>query len=121
MQAAWQVQLLGTLALRSPADPGRIVSRFYSRRAGLLLAYLAYYRQQAHPRERLVGLLWPEAEEPAGRLRLRVALSALRRQLEPPGTAAGTVLAADRATVRLQPEAVTTDVAAFEAALRQAN
>ena len=55
--------------------------------------------------------LWPEAEPEAGRLRLRVALSALRRQLEPPGVTPGGVLIADRSTVRLNSEAVTTDVA----------
>src|SRR5207249_1373074 len=47
-------------------------------------------------------------------------LSWLRRQLEPPGIPSGAVIVADRATVRLNPEAVTTDVAGFESALRSA-
>jgi DNA-binding SARP family transcriptional activator len=51
---------------------------------------------------------------------LRQALSSLRGQLEPPGVPAGSVLFADRHTVRLNPDAVTTDVAAFEAALAAA-
>src|SRR5262245_27768145 len=117
MRNAWQVELLGALRVWRPDEPHRAISRFHTQRTGLLLAYLTYYRERAHPRDRLVELFWPESELGAGRLSLRVALSALRRQLEPPG-AAGHVLIADRATVRLAPEAVTTDVAAFEVALR---
>src|SRR5262245_47150988 len=123
---AWQIELLGAFCLRHPREPGRTVARFASQRGGLLLAHLALAhtagspRQQTHSRERLVELLWPDADLEAGRLRLRVALNSLRRQLEPPGVAPGSVLIADRAAIRLAPGAVTTDVAAFEAALREA-
>jgi class 3 adenylate cyclase len=49
-----------------------------------------------------------------------VALSSLRHQLEPPGVPQGAVLIADRNSVKLNPAAVTTDVAEFEAALQSA-
>src|SRR5262249_4938598 len=56
----------------------------------------------------------------AARHKLSVALSALRRELEPAGVPDGSVLLADRVTVALSPGAVSTDVEAFEAALRAA-
>jgi hypothetical protein len=47
-----------------------------------------------------------------------MALSWMRQQLEPPGVADGSVLAADRYCAGLSPASITTDVAEFEAALR---
>src|SRR5581483_3417910 len=47
-----------------------------------------------------------------------LAFYPLRPQLEPPGVPAGAVLLADRATIRLNPEAICTDVAEFEASLK---
>lgn len=85
----------------------------------MLLAYLAYHLRRAHAREMLVDLLWPEEAEEPGRHNLRNALSALRRQLEPPDLPAGTVLLTNRATVQLNPDLVTTDVGDFESALRR--
>lgn len=115
MNEPWQIQLLGGLA----AGQGDLrVSRFRTRKAAALLAYLAFYPSRTHPREDLVGLLWPDAELEAGHNNLRQALSSLRRQLEPPGMPAGTVLRADRLTVQIGPAAAATDVAAFESALR---
>src|SRR5262249_12359761 len=70
--------------------------------------------------ETLLDLLWPEAEPEIGRHNLSNALSFLRHQLEPPGVPPGTVILADRASVRLNPAAVTVDVVAFENTLRQA-
>ncbi|HTE19960.1 MAG TPA: BTAD domain-containing putative transcriptional regulator, partial [Armatimonadota bacterium] len=63
---------------------------------------------------------WPECDETPARQSLSVALSSLRRQLEPPGVPGGTVLIADRFSVQLNPSAITTDVALFEAELDQA-
>ena len=112
----WRVQLLGGLSARK-AD--HVVTRFRSARTGALFAYLAFHAHRAHPREELIELFWPDADTEAGRASLRTALSSLRRQLEPPGVEmeAGDVLLADRMYVRLRPEAVQTDAAAFEAAL----
>src|SRR5207244_2945613 len=113
----WRIELLGGLR----ATQGeRVVARFSTQRTGALLAYMAYYLDRSHPREVLIDLLWPERAPRAGRQSLSQALSSLRRQFEPPGVPAGALLMADRASVRLNPDAVTTDAAEFEAALASA-
>src|SRR5207244_892985 len=68
-------------------------------------------------RERLIEEFWPETDPDAGRHSLRTALASLRSQLEREGTDGSPVLIAGRNEVRLNTEAVTTDVQAFEAAL----
>ncbi len=98
---------------------GRVITRFRTYKTGALLAYLAYH-PRPHPREHLIGMLWPDDTSDAGRNSLSKALSSLRNQLEPPGVPTGTVLRADRATIELNRSACTTDVAEFEAALRAA-
>ncbi len=84
-----------------------------------MLAYLALYGNRPHPREELIALFWPDADTEQGRTSLRTALASLRRQLEPSGVEAGAVLLADRQSVRLRPEAFTTDVAEFEKLIAQ--
>jgi DNA-binding SARP family transcriptional activator len=118
VDARWRIEFFG--GLRAAHGEALVVTRFRTQTTGSLLAYLAYYRQRAHLREELVDLLWPECEPQAGRNNLSQALSSLRRQLEPSSVPAGAVLVADRATVRLNPEAVTTDVAAFQTGLQSA-
>lgn len=117
MGAFWQIRLFGTLEAR---QGDTVVSRFATSRVAALLARLALLPRRAHSREELAGLLWPEADEEAGRLNLRVALSSLRRQLEPPGASSGSVLVTDRVSIRLNPQACSSDAAQFEAALREA-
>src|SRR5687768_4897556 len=112
MTERWHIELLGGLRARRG---GHVLERFRTHKTGALLAYLAFYRERAHARDALAELFWPEAD--AGRQSLRVALTYLRRQLEPPGTAEGSVLLAGRTAVQLSPEAATTDVVAFEEAL----
>src|SRR5205823_10422689 len=114
MDALWRIELLG--GLRATCDD-RVVTRFQTQKTGAVLAYLAYYCQRSHPREVLIELLWPESEPRAGRNKLSLALSSLRHQLEPPGIPAGAVILAHRAAVQLNPAAVSTDVAQFEAVL----
>jgi DNA-binding SARP family transcriptional activator len=115
MDARCKIELLGGLRLRQGEQ---IITRFRTQKTAELLAYLAYFRQRTHPREILIELLWPEDEVNAGRHSLSVALSSLRPQLEPSGMVAeGSILLADRHAVGLNPAAVTTDVAEFEAAL----
>src|SRR5437867_1203312 len=118
METLWRIELLGGLRA-THAD--RVIQQFRSQRAGALLAYLALYRDRSHPREALIEMLWPECEPEMGRMRLRVELSSLRKQLEPPGVPAGAVLLADRVVVQLNPAIVTTDVAQFEADLKAAD
>ena len=117
--ASWHIVLLGALR----AEPGgaqQAVTRFRSQKYGALLAYLALF-PRFHPREELADLFWPDADPEAGRTNLRTALSSLRRQLEPPGVAAGSVLVTrGHQDVGLEPTAVSTDVAVFERAIRDA-
>lgn len=117
MDVPWKIQLFGTLRAEQAQ---RDISRFRTQRTGILLAYLAYYRDRSHPREVLIELLWPGGDPAAGRRNLSVELSSLRRQFEPPGVPAGSVIRADRYTIQLNPEAVRTDVAEFEKALQSA-
>lgn len=118
----WKIELFGRLRVgRGSGDAAApVVTRFRTKKTGALLAYLAFYRDRVHAREPLCELLWPDAPEKTQRNNLNMALSSLRRQLEPPPLPARSVIVADPATVRLNPAAVTTDVAEFEAALRQA-
>lgn len=117
MEQRWRIELLGGLRARRGEE---VISHFRTRKVAELLAYLAYYRQRSHPREVLIELLWPEADLDAGRHNLSMALTFLRRLFEPPGVPDGSVVAADRHSVRLNAPAITTDVAEFEAALRSA-
>jgi predicted ATPase/DNA-binding SARP family transcriptional activator len=112
----WHITLLGTLSARSDS---LVVTRFRTRQTGMLLACLALCSERSQSREELADRLWPDEAVPeAGRTNLRVALSSLRRQLEPPGVPAGSVLVADRNSLRLRPQSFTTDIGAFQAALR---
>src|SRR5205085_1307647 len=54
------------------------------------------------------------SDQATGRNNLSLALSSLRRQLEPPDVARGSVVLADRLNVQLNPAVVGTDVAEFE-------
>ncbi|MBI2298762.1 MAG: tetratricopeptide repeat protein [Armatimonadetes bacterium] len=112
------VQLLGQV--RAVRD-GEVISRFRTRKAEALLAYLAHFRARPHRREELLELFWPDATPEAGRRSLSVELSSLRSQLEDPDEPGGALFEADRFTVALASERVTTDVAALEAALKRAD
>src|SRR5690348_4163210 len=124
MELFWRVEMMGELravpqpgltVLRAAAgagpEPLPIVTHFRTQKTAVLLAYLAYYPDRAHPRDELVELLWPGSEPELGRNNLSKALSALRAVLEPVGVPDGAVLVADRASARLRAGRVTTDVA----------
>jgi DNA-binding SARP family transcriptional activator len=113
----WQITLLGGLSARQEAiGPEKVLTRFRAHKYGALLAFLAHHLPHPQSREVLTATFWPEMDEKAARNNLSVALSSLRAQLEPPGTAQGTVLRADRHHIGLNPGAVVTDVQQFEAA-----
>src|SRR5690349_6028661 len=115
--AVWRIEVLGGLRL---VGRGQAITHFETRRVAARLAYLALYPERTHSREVVMERLWPEEDPEATRVRLRTVLASLRRVLEPPGTAAGSVLIADRVTVQLRPAAVAVDVAEFDTALRGA-
>ena len=76
-----------------------------------LLAVLALAPGAAHSRERLAALLWSDRGDPHARDSLKHALARLRAAIGSDGVAA---LTADRQAVRLDPAAITVDVAEFE-------
>src|SRR5947209_14600487 len=113
----WRIEMLG--GLRATLGEQRI-SQFRTRKVAALLAYLAFDGNRPVPRESLIELFWPDEQPEAGRNSLRVALASLRRQLEPPGISAGTVLRADRMSVQLNSASVTVDVSDFRQLLHAA-
>jgi predicted ATPase/DNA-binding SARP family transcriptional activator len=115
MNETLHVDLLGRV---SATIGGRVVAKFRTHKTAALLAYLAFHLDHPHQREALAEAIWPESEPEAGRANLRVALNALRKELEP--NEKGAILIADRATIQLNPSRTSTDVARFETAFRQA-
>src|SRR3954454_4856823 len=73
-----ELRLFGQFELR---DEGALVL-LPSRPAQALLAYLALGAGTAHRREKLAGLLWPDADEDNARSNLRHALWRIRNAIE---------------------------------------
>ena len=109
----WQISLLGGFRV---SYQNNILTRFRTQKTASLLAYLALH-PGPQPREHLIEVFWPDADFEHGRMSLRAALAGLRRQLEPVGTPANSVLRADRNTICLLQ--IATDVADFEGALKK--
>jgi DNA-binding SARP family transcriptional activator len=76
-----------------------------------LLAFLALPPGRAHPRDKLVALLWDDLPRAQGRTRLRQAILAIRRSL---GRAADAALAIEGDTIALRDEAVAVDAVDFQ-------
>ncbi len=74
-----EIRLLGGFELRRDGVPVLLPSR----PAQSLLAYLALSAGTAHRREKLAGLLWPEADDDNARSNLRHALWRIRKAIEP--------------------------------------
>ena len=102
--AELDLALLGAPAV---TRDGVLVS-FDTRKATAVLALLAVHDHELS-RERLAGLLWPEADADRAR-------ASLRRTLSVTAAAAGPGLRVSRAAVALEPGRVRVDVADFEAA-----
>jgi predicted ATPase/DNA-binding SARP family transcriptional activator len=120
MDVRWRIEMLGGLRAM---QGDRVLTRFRTQKTGVLLAYLAYYLKRPHPRDELIERFWPDAEPAAGSNSLSQAVSSLRRQLELPelpGATSDSVLVVNRASVRLNAHAITTDVAEMEDALHAA-
>ncbi len=115
---SWCITLLGELKAEQTHST---ITRFRTRKAASLFAFLACHPHRSHAREEVVDRFWPEDPPETAHRKLRLALASLRRQLEPIGVQTGTVLFADRTHLRLNAHAIETDVAAFEANLREAH
>ena len=72
------IRLLGPFEVVLDNQP---VTGFESDKVRALLAYLATESEQAHRREALAGLLWPEMAESQARMNLRGALADLRQAI----------------------------------------
>jgi TolB-like protein len=103
------LKLLGGFAVTGPSGPP---VKLAGKKNRALLAYLAIGRGKRHSREKLMALLWSDRGEAQARGSLRQALSALKEALAASAPAA-LVLEGDNVT--LDPGAVGTDVAEFEA------
>ena len=110
MITPWRIELFG--GLRAVSDAREIV-RFQTRKTARLLAYLAYNLKEDHSRDELIELFWPDSEWDRGNQSLSMALTSLRKQLEPPGVPPSTFLISPRRYARLNPSCITTDVAEF--------
>ncbi|MEH3148555.1 MAG: BTAD domain-containing putative transcriptional regulator [Methylobacterium frigidaeris] len=84
-----------------------------TRKAELLLAYLALRPERPQRREKLAAMFWEDSSEAQARASLRQALSIVRRAFPggPP------VIDGQNDRIALSPDAVTTDVGEFERAI----
>jgi len=102
----------------SASRDGQIIPGLDARRVQELLCYLLLYRDRAHPREALAGLLWEQVPITSSKKCLRQALWRLEAVLEP-GSESGSerVLAVDPDWIQVNPKAnLWLDVAVFEKA-----
>ena len=106
--AVAELTLFGGFEVRAPRE-GAITLLGQKERA--LLAFLALPSGAPHSRDKLASLLWSDRGDPQARDSLKHALTSLRQCLQSTGPPA---IIADRLWVRLDPAAVTTDVATFE-------
>src|SRR5690348_6949394 len=77
--AGLRLTLFGRFALHAPGGEIEIANR----KCRALLGYLVLSDATEEPRERVIGLLWSEADEEHARASLRQALYELRAALEP--------------------------------------
>ena len=111
----YRIELFGGISVTCGAERH---TRFRTRKTAELLAYLAYYRRNPHPRELLADLLWPECAIDAGRHNLSMALSSLRQQIEPKEQQDEfNLILVDRYAVSLNSRIVSIDTAEFDTLL----
>ncbi len=70
----WRIALFGGLRVQRAEQ---VITRFKSQKVAGLLAYLAYHVRQAHPREVLIDIFWPDSEIDAGRASLSRSAASL--------------------------------------------
>jgi predicted ATPase/DNA-binding SARP family transcriptional activator len=101
----------GPHVLTGPRD-GKVAS---------LLAYLAYHAGRSYPRETLTELFWPEMDPALSSNRFRVTLNRVRKLLLALRLPVNEALLVDGTHVCLSSGSIATDVAEFDALVRQAN
>ncbi|MDX1674198.1 MAG: BTAD domain-containing putative transcriptional regulator, partial [Longimicrobiales bacterium] len=107
-----QLELLGPVAL-TREDGTSVESVLAQPKRLALLAYLAAAAPgSAHPRDTLLGLLWPELDQDRARRALRQALHGLRRSLGP-----GVLTGKGEDRVGVDPERLRCDVVGFRRAV----
>jgi DNA-binding SARP family transcriptional activator len=109
------VRLLGRFCVRRDQE---LLQGLDARRLQELLCYLLLHRRQAHSRETLAGVLWPEASTEQSRKYLRSALWQLQTALDTaldPNAGPVLLVEPDWVSVNLQ-ASFSLDVAAFEEA-----
>ena len=107
-KAGFRISVLGPFALAGPGGPVDLNSK----KLAALLAFLACTAPSRHSRDKLMTLLWGSHFEAQARQNLRQALTRLRRILGPDA------FIVDGETVSLHADAIASDVAQFEALLR---
>ncbi len=112
----WHFELLGGVRASTASVQ---VDDLVGKKPGALLALLTLSLGRTRPREEVIDLIWPEVDFDEARNRFKQVLARLRRQLEPAGVAAGSVLIADRSQVGIAAEHKS-DVAEFQQSLRSA-
>jgi DNA-binding SARP family transcriptional activator len=106
--AVAELTLFGSFGVRAPNEAA---INLLGKKEQALLAFLALSPGTTHARDKLASLLWSDRGDPQARDSLKHALTSLRQCLQ---SADSPAIIADRRSVRLDPAAVSTDVAAFE-------
>src|SRR5215831_10480911 len=106
--AVAELTLFGGFGVRAPSEAA---IDLLGQKERALLAFLALTPRTTHSRDKLASLLWSDRGDPQARDSLKHALTNLRQCLQ---SADSPAIIADRQSVRLDPAAVSTDVAAFE-------
>jgi DNA-binding SARP family transcriptional activator len=104
----WRLTTFGGVSLRGDDDPAAVAAQ---RRPLALLSLLAASGELGLSRDKLLLYLWPESDEEHARNALRQLLHTVRRGLKEPDLFLGT------ADLRLNPDALSSDVGEFETAL----
>ena len=106
-----RVALLGPVSLTGPK--GVPLRRASQQRRIALLALVASSPGQSISRDRLLGSLWPDRDEPTARHLLADSIYVLRQTL------GDRAIVASGETLRLSPDFVRTDVAEFRRAIAE--
>lgn len=108
-----ELQAFGPLHLRDARGPLESVLA-QPKRAALLVHLILARPRRPQPRDSLLSLFWPEADDARARSALSQSLSYLRRALP------ADVLMAHGGSVGLRPDSIRADVIQFEAAVAEA-